>query len=208
MIMRRATRIGSALLAGGTLLACASAAVERPAIIRELPLHRPTQQPPLSPSDFVYRGDTIGFGVHSMILPRLSADGQAAILRLANITVFTSSTIGMASTPPEHVKAFRTLLGEPDGAAAFNELAELEQPAARLYGLAGLYLVDTDRFHSLAEPLRDSAAIVRTMRGCFPGEHTVGAIISGSGGLLTHLWDGSWPRELAGLRDRSPSPSS
>jgi hypothetical protein len=132
------------------------------------------------------------------VLQNLSPAGQAALLQLANATVFTSSHIGFSGTLSPHAAAFRALLAERAAHAAFAELADSKHPEPQLYGLAGLYLVDQDQFQSRANQLLATTTKARTLQGCTGGDQTISAIIGSKAIGPAHLLDGSWPRDLAG----------
>ena len=92
---------------------------------------------------------------------------EAAHRLLLTTDTFASPAVGYEGrTTPNQVYAFAALLGQPDAAAAFQDLVRRGQPAGQLYGLCGLYLKDLTAFGREVQSFRKSDGQVRQFMGC------------------------------------------
>ena len=194
--LRLCKRAGAAALLAIALAAC------RPIDRVDPPPSLLTQgsppPPPRAPGPTAdYHGDDVGFSQSSRVLSTLDSQGQDALLRLANAKVFTSAAIGFAGSLSPHAQAFRALLHSKQARPAFLELAEQTRPEPRLYGLAGLYLVDSSRFVALANQSRALDWEANTIQGCTYMTRSLANVI-GTRQPRTGLWTGDWSRDLAG----------
>lgn len=73
---------------------------------------------------------------------------------------------GFAGTIPDATEAYWRLLKALYGGAVFRQCAEADSPAARLYGLMGLYQVDRSAYVEIASRYRDDTSGVTYLRGC------------------------------------------
>lgn len=73
---------------------------------------------------------------------------------------------GFAGTIPEATEAYWRLLKASYGGAVFRLCAEASSPAARLYGLMGLYQVDHPAYVEIASRYRDDTSGITYLRGC------------------------------------------
>lgn len=168
--------------------------------------YEPIEPPPgLEPSEAApslfnleYQGDRAGVRSRSKVLRLLSSPGREGLLRLANAEVFAWSHAGIGGDVSPHALAFRAVLREPRSRDAFLELVESARPEARLYGLAGLYLVDPAAFRVLAALFREFPAQAMVLVGCTGGRQDLASVIGTGAEGSPQLWNGSWSRDLAG----------
>ena len=86
---------------------------------------------------------------------------------LRSESVFVGPRVGFAAEPSRESRHFRVLLADRDAAELFGRLwYEASTPAAQLYALAGLYLVDRPSFRRLSPILAGSHERVPTFIGC------------------------------------------
>src|SRR5262249_23590325 len=100
--------------------------------------------------------------------PALSPEGRAAYDRLAAADVFAIGPVGVAGTTPADEMALRVLLGDFQADAALTSLVESATPAGKLYGLAGLSVIDRDRAGALGHELAavEGSTEVEDVLGC------------------------------------------
>ena len=125
----------------------------------------------IPPGILAWYGDVAGLRASSRLFPRLSTDGRVAFLRLGNALCFTTGGVGVSGTITPQAEAFQALLAEPLRVEAFLELLTSPQPAAQMYGLAGLRLVAPHSFHLLAPSFTLRTDAVPTFFGCIFSEH-------------------------------------
>ena len=89
------------------------------------------------------------------------------------------------------VRELRCILSRPDALDVLDGLIKRATLAGRLFILAGIYLIDTDRFERVARPYARDKRTVETVYGCFKSEAKVASVID-------EMRKGDLPRELGG----------
>ena len=145
------------------------ASLPAPAAYRSSPLEPLPRSIP--PGILAWYGDVVGLRATSRVFPRLSTDGRVAFLRLGNALCFTTGGVGVAGTITAQAEAFQALLAEPLRVEAFLELVTSRQPAAQMYGLAGLQLAAPHAFSLLAPSFTLRTDAIPTFFGCTFSEH-------------------------------------
>ena len=128
----------------------------------------------------------------SRVFASLSVRGQVAFVVLRTAKVFTSSVVGNGRPSP-HAVAFRILLTESHGAEAFRELMAASPYAPRLYGLAGVYLLDPALFAAHAHDFQSDDSPVQTFVGC-------AFVLKPANQVVLGIASGDWPSDLARKR--------
>ena len=111
----------------------------------------------------------------------LSPEGRAAWDVLVAAEFFSTGLVGFAASIPDEIPAWQALLNEPQGVAAFRALAGSARPAARAYGLCGVWHLDRASFDELAARAIRETPRVQTMSGCIAAEEQMSDLI-GAGG--------------------------
>lgn len=114
---------------------------------------------------------------------KLSKAGDAALQSLMTTATFSDSAVGYSGEPSDNVVAFRVLLQEPAARSAFTRLVEHGSTAGQLYGLAGLYFTDRDRFDKEVTRLAGSKQSVDTQFGCSSTRVSVAALVRKPGAM-------------------------
>lgn len=149
------------------------------------------------------------FGVIALVLqatPKIDQSAKAplppgdesppimlAVKYLMHTDRFYAASVGYAGLTPPQVLAWQVVLHDPHAVQIFKTLSgDLSTNAGRLYGLAGLYVVDRDEYRVMATELRRWGGIVSTMQGCIVSDRSAADIIA-------EMDQGEWSREfLAG----------
>jgi hypothetical protein len=179
------------LLLVAVLSAIASAAAVGLIVIDPV-FPQPEARPPNSfdPHDAYFVGTEQSVLSWSKVYSTLPNRSQEAFLRLATSRVFAASNLGLGGSPAPQGAAFRTLLQAPNAAEVFFDLVKSGQPYSQLYGLAGLFALDQERFRKVSRRFRFSRAKVWTWTGCVISEKKVPIVIS-------EFSDGIWVEALS-----------
>ena len=146
------------------------------------------------------------FGVIALVLqsspkinrpgPQLSLGDESrspvmlAFAYLSRTDRFYAASVGYAGVTPPQVLAWQIVFRDPNAVQMFRALSsDQSTTAGRLYGLAGLYLLDSAEYHALAPQLSRWGGVVSTMQGC---------IISGrsAADIIAEMDRGEWSREF------------
>ncbi|MAW59270.1 MAG: hypothetical protein CMJ94_00385 [Planctomycetes bacterium] len=79
---------------------------------------------------------------------------------------FSGGTIGYANAVSAEQRAWARIRDEPDAAEQFRSLAESSNPAAVLWGIAGLYRIDPPAYRKARDHYRDDERSVVLWSGC------------------------------------------
>jgi len=119
-------------------------------------------------------------------------DAQLAARILARAQDFAPGPVGPGAVISSEALAWRVLLQREDSKQIFTQLLAEHRPGAKLWGLAGLRVVDPAAYESEAAKLRQSTESVSFVYGCIPTPTTLGRIVAAFDttplvvGLLTH----------------------
>ena len=132
--------------------------------------------------------------------PRSVADVRVAFATLREAETVKTAYAGLEGELAEETRAFREVMAAPDAPRQFERLLEQAGLAGQMYALAGLYLVDRERFEAAAPRYRGDEREVKVLAGDVGGTAPVAAIVgyAASVGLPGSIREGSWPRSLAG----------
>ena len=132
--------------------------------------------------------------------PRSAADVRAAFAALQVAEMVKTAYAGLEGEIADETRAFREVMAAPDAPRQFERLLEQGGLAGQMYALAGLYLMDRERFEAVAPRYRGDTREVKVLVGDVGGTAPVAAIVgyAASVGVPGSIREGSWPRSLAG----------
>lgn len=110
-----------------------------------------------------------------------------AFERLSKVEVFAFGGIGRAGVTSPGEKDFRIILSRPSAMADFERLYTAGNLQAKSYALAGIRMLDTNRFKGLLRSLGDSKETVQTQSGCLVFHESLGEV-------LKHIAAGQYSR--------------
>ena len=128
--------------------------------------------------------------------PHLS-NPDSALAHLTRADLFMTYHAGLAEDPAYYGTAFRALVQSPDAPVHFARLLSGGSTEGRLYGLAGLWLVDSTGYRATLPNYLSRADTVEVLYGCFRMRRT-------SHEAVRDVEEGWIVAELAGR----PSPDS
>ena len=109
-------------------------------------------------------------------------DVRSSFEQLEQATRFAPGKVGYEGRNSKETLAFREILNGADAKQKFAKLYDSENPASRLYGLAGMYFSDKARFDIEVKEAQNDMSAVDTQRGCIGGRSTVSAQVKGERG--------------------------
>jgi len=133
-------------------------------------------------------------------------DASERLLMTAD--TFTSPRVSNDGFTPPVVHAFRALFEAPDARERFTRVAQRATVAGQLFGLCGLYFLDTTTFEQESGRLRAAGIRVQTQFGCVLEVMTTTELLTPEPGArqLPHQWDPAlWGKSLDGVRLDIPS---
>jgi hypothetical protein len=113
-----------------------------------------------------------------------------AVSYLTHADRFYAASVGYAGITPPQVLAWQIIYRSPHAAETFRRLTgDGSTLAGQLYGLAGLYFLDSAAYRSAMIGLRAKGGVVSTMQGCIVSDEQLGLILS-------EIDKGEWSREF------------
>jgi hypothetical protein len=122
-------------------------------------------------------------------VPSVGEPVALAIHVLRGATRFNAAQIGFAGIAPPELLAWRTIADSPQAESLFAGLAVEGTRPGRLYGLAGLYWANSQRYAALGNRLLLEGGIVPVGRGCILMDQPVEQV-------LAEIGRGRWSREF------------
>ena len=117
--------------------------------------------------------------------------GESRYPSIRHAEFFSNSAVGYGGSTPMQVRELRCILSRPDASDVLDGLIKHATLAGQLFILAGIYLIDTDRFERVARPHARDKRTVKTVYGCIESEAKVASV-------LDEMRKGDLPRELGG----------
>lgn len=115
---------------------------------------------------------------------RIASEDQTL---LARSNYFSSSTVGYADVVTREQRAWARIREEPDAAEQFRALADSSNPAAVLWGLAGLYRSDPSAFRKARQHYQEDSRRVSIHVGCVSMEWALGPLLYSGAELVQDL---------------------
>lgn len=113
-----------------------------------------------------------------------------AVSYLMQTDRFYSASVGIVGATPPQVLAWQIVFRDQNAPKLFAMLAgDANTTAVRLYGLAGLYLVDKGQYRALAAQLSRRGGVVSAVEGCMVFDRPVVDI-------LAEMDRGNWSRDF------------
>jgi hypothetical protein len=105
--------------------------------------------------------------------PKKSGDPYATV---ASADLFAMGAVGYAGTTTEAEKCLQQIVKQKDGADLCRKLIQEKNPAAQLYGLLGLKILDGKAFADAYPKFKQSKIQVKTASGCELFNETVAGL--------------------------------
>ena len=117
---------------------------------------------------------------------------ELAVMLLQSARPLSASRGGYAGVRSTMVLAWRVIAASEVADSIFEALIISATAPGKLYALAGLYGMDSDRFNRYAEWLAGMPGMVTTVRGCVVRERSIRATVM-------EIANGEWSMDFYGL---------
>lgn len=102
-----------------------------------------------------------------------------AVAYLMHSDRFYAASVGYAGVTPPQVLAWQIVYRAPKAVQMFRALTgDQSTTAGRLYGLAGLYFLDSAEYHVMATEIGRWGGVVSTVQGCIVTDRPAADIIA------------------------------